>query len=208
MEDYFVEHATAWLADAKSKMMNISNLHEYTLVTGCDLSGDWATVIVDKETQNDTVSFKADTSDLNGPRANLSVWGSWSDMSTVPKRQGPSRSCTHYDEPTLDQCIFIRGVRIYERSWFVKLTNVIKVRARESSADCNPCDPNHFKFLLDTEDITSSGWHFTSVSIHTAHDTLAIFMFHVRNCFFHSSLPFDVLYMINLALKYGIRPRL
>ena len=200
MENYFIEHVTAWFADARSKEMDVSNLHDYVLVTGCDLSGDWAIVTIDKEAQNAMVLFKADTFELGGPQASLSVWGSWSGVLNAAMRQGPSRSCIHYDEPGFDQCIFIRGVRIYERSWFEKLCNEIKAWTNhlgESSADCSPCNPNNFKFLLGTEDITSTGSHFTFVPIHTTHDTLAIFMFYVRNRFFHLSLPSDVLYMVH-----------
>ncbi|KLO19579.1 hypothetical protein SCHPADRAFT_935083 [Schizopora paradoxa] len=141
----------AWLSFARSTRQIEITLKDIVLVTGHDLTNEWATASVfDWKRRDLEVGFSAgDTSSpLGGVSA--SAWASWRSSVSLPLRFGPiPRSPSVYDargcdidtpmltdlsgfpqsgssevdgqrESLPNQCIFIRGFRVYTRSFFLR----------------------------------------------------------------------------------------
>ncbi len=163
------------------------------LVTGHDMTNEWATATVVDRTLNCEIEFKAGDNSSPFGVISASAWGSWTSSVNLPLRFGPirppdrntartnlSNNSTHSDayevtnahavepsdpttsnydesnEPSPNQCIFLRGYRVFVRPLF---PHKIKAAAepkddnsRESDEDSN--GPLAVRIGIDDDDDT------------------------------------------------------
>ena len=128
-----------WHAFAKETRNPDMPLSDIILVTGCDLTREWATVVFTQKTSDASVGFTAGGIPSSSQSMATSFWGNWTTETSVPHRCGPQRTIPSMDEdytsgvvtaPTTsdpgqriiedNQCVFIRGYRVQERRLFPK----------------------------------------------------------------------------------------
>ncbi|KAI5118155.1 hypothetical protein M0805_000534 [Coniferiporia weirii] len=133
---YMLQHYPTWLTFARSNLDQDIRLKDLLLVTGCDLTADWATAAFTDSSQENSISFQVGFSGFASAQARF--WGEWSSSTRVRHRCGPqplmppavldagSRSDVFHADPLseFNQCIFVRAFRVHERPYF--LPNVIK----------------------------------------------------------------------------------
>ena len=117
---------------AKKRNRPITNVQEIILVTGRVMTGDWATIAFRNHSQDMNIAFQ-----INAPvaGASFSLWGKWSEEITFPWKIGPRRhgqTLSDGEEPAFNQCIFIRGYKIFRR---------LRPFARRLKAGAEPQDP-------------------------------------------------------------------
>lgn len=122
---YMSKHRKSWLAFFHDHLGIQLELPEIVLVTGCDLTADWATAVFIKSYKNAAIYFTAGDSSIVSGQASL--WGSWKTSVNIPHRCGPSQASkpptvgdivpyqTSSQAAEVNQCIFIRGLRMKER---------------------------------------------------------------------------------------------
>ncbi|KAH8117720.1 hypothetical protein DFH11DRAFT_854157 [Phellopilus nigrolimitatus] len=121
MKDYIGKNCDSWHKFAISEGRDIQ-LHDLILVTGCDLTTDWAMATFNERSSGVEVSFE-----VGGPvaSAGFSIWGEWSSTVDIPYRCGPILTNSALKSPLTEQfnqCVFIRGFRKARRlPWFKKL---------------------------------------------------------------------------------------
>lgn len=119
----------AWVHFARTRLNRDVHLRDIVLVTGCDLTADWATATFVDRAMDASISFQAGEMIIGN--AGLAMWGSWNASVAVPHRCGPlpvvrpdrtpPTSAVSEDanlqpsSPAFNQCIFLRGYRVRER---------------------------------------------------------------------------------------------
>ncbi|EJD00528.1 uncharacterized protein FOMMEDRAFT_159260 [Fomitiporia mediterranea MF3/22] len=131
MEDYMLSNCFSWLQLAHNLGRPVS-LHDLIFVRECILTGDWANISWNNTVCDTDISFEAGVPGVVGTE--LSFWGQWQQQVEVPKRQGPFRETPLSDgtAPPFDQCIFLKGLRLFERTWYEKVINSLKVTSQGS----------------------------------------------------------------------------
>lgn len=133
----------SWLTFANDVLGRGVSLRDIVLVTGCDLTKEWTIATFNEETVDVDVSFSVNA--LPGS-AGCGIWGEWRSEVHVPNRSGPgpllpplsALTITGESRGTLsqtdfNQCIFIRGYRIFRP---------LKIAfARKLKAAAEPEDP-------------------------------------------------------------------
>ncbi|EJD01902.1 uncharacterized protein FOMMEDRAFT_29043 [Fomitiporia mediterranea MF3/22] len=152
LEACLLKNYNSWLVFIRDDLERRITLRDIVLVTGCDLTADWATaVFVEKSTQCE-VEFKAcDPASLT--TGSVGFWGTWQSSVNVPHRCGPcpvqppSTPSTRHTiepvqqlntdpllvEPNYNQCIFLRGFRVQDRR--VLSPKIIKAAAEPKDLD-------------------------------------------------------------------------
>lgn len=125
-------------------------------MTGCARTSDWATATFLDKVLSGSLSFKV--CDLQANSASAALWGKWESLTSVPVRCGPSavqKLCHLEDEPTKNQCVFIRGWRVGKRIRPFP-PRVIKAAAepKDDDPEANN-DRDHVISLLRVEDTIS-----------------------------------------------------
>lgn len=129
---HMLRHYRDWHAFAQEKRNPEMPLSDIILVTGCDLTREWATVVFTEKASNASINFTAGVPSY--PSVGASFWGSWSTETSVPHRCGPvppmvmdelsglltAPSTTIQESGPYNQCVFIRGYRVQERLMFPK----------------------------------------------------------------------------------------
>ncbi len=123
--DLLLNNYEAWCAFAR--VMDIS-AGDILLVTGHDLTNEWATAAVVGTTPGFKIEFKAGDNSSPVECISASAWGSWSSSVGLPL--GPTfgnavtRQSEHIpseahpfesDRPSPNQCIFVRAYRVSHR---------------------------------------------------------------------------------------------
>lgn len=145
--DYIIQNYHSWLTFANDTLGRGVSLEDLVLVTGCDKTSQCACAAWSDSSHSASASFVADTPGFVTGRA--SIWGRWESSNSVdrnarPQRLAPSGALnlavsepdsfkegitsqdslvSHLTTSELsagsDQCVFLRGFRIGERStWF------------------------------------------------------------------------------------------
>ena len=129
MEDYMKSHVMSWLRLAQNLGRPVQ-MHDLIFVKECILTGDWANVSWNSTSCESSVEFTVGLPAMSS--VEVSFWGQWQQHVDVPKRQGPDREVPIPDgeTPIFDQCAFIKGIRIAERTWYDKLAYQLKATSR------------------------------------------------------------------------------
>lgn len=153
LRKYMLKHYRTWLPFIRDNLGREIELSEVVLVTGCDLTADWATAAFVEGSKKASISFTV--GDPIVATAQASLWGSWQTSVNVPHRCGPSPSTRPVPNDALvprvdaspatefNQCIFIRSFRMMERPLF--LPPVLKAAAgyqtyeKQHDSDHTPC---------------------------------------------------------------------
>lgn len=149
MEHYLVNNCKSW--SRLIRRMGIQEeLHNLIFVTECVLTGDWATVVWETSSVHSEIDFNIGVS--NGPRIGLSAWGAWQDIKSLPKRSGPRRVDSSrrraYDMEQFDQCIFLRGLRVFLRQWYEKLVTMMQAKGEdEAGLEIDGSSPSVIRLL-------------------------------------------------------------
>jgi hypothetical protein len=153
----FTKHYRSWLSFAREKGYNVK-LHDLLLVTGVDLTKDFAMLAFDNNGGDFSVDFSVGASSIAS--ATASAWGSWRTITSVHKNWGPQAlippgsarlAMTAAGEAAprvsreYNQCVFVRGYRLRERLLWPK---VIRAAA----------GPKDFDGAEDEEEPESTGW--------------------------------------------------
>lgn len=127
-EKCFIKNHTQWLSFANDELARGITLNDIVFVTGCDLTKEWTIATFNEATYDVEASFS-----VNVPpgAAGAGVWGEWQSEAHVPNRSGPgpllppplptSNSVTSGEsdrntfQANFNQCIFLRGYRIFRR---------------------------------------------------------------------------------------------
>ena len=134
LREYMWENWQSWLQFAKKEGRPVQ-LQELILVRECTLTGDWANVTWDTKTKDAKVSFTAQVPGVISVGAG--IWGTWEERISVPTHSGPYRKRRLHsgEEPVLDQCIFLKGIRLVEREWYKRILLKLKVRADDENIE-------------------------------------------------------------------------
>lgn len=186
-----LKHYRSWVHFARENLGRDVHVRDLVLVTGRDLTKQWATATFLEKAKDAGISFQVGDGfgSLLG-QAGLSLWGSWSSNTLVPHRSGPVavvppeevvssqlRIEGSNDQPVspsvsnkYNQCVFLRGFRVRERTRL--FPRVIKAAAEgEGGEDPNDHDPpqsssSFLSTVLDRSANTSTD----SVQIEAIHD--------------------------------------
>lgn len=102
-----------WLAFLREHFGSDIPLREMVIVTGCDLTTDWATAVLSNRNVSGNISFTV--SDAQTVSATPAIWGKWECSTSMPVRCGPSsaQKGRHLpDTPVSNQCVFVRCYRV------------------------------------------------------------------------------------------------
>ncbi|TCD67233.1 hypothetical protein EIP91_000362 [Steccherinum ochraceum] len=134
--DYIFENYQSWTKFAISQGHNIE-MHDLILVTGRDLTADFAVATFLRPSASSSVAFSLGAPNVGS--VGVSSWGSWSldiplytswgPQSLVPGAESESQTYSSVPEripPPYTQCVFLRGFRVYRR---LLIPQVIKARA-------------------------------------------------------------------------------
>lgn len=182
----------SWVHFARDRLGRDITVKDVVLVTGRDLTNQWATATFVERHRDAGISFQVGDgfgSIIGG--AGLTLWGSWSSNLLVPHRCGPQRVKPPGEGDTSEnaiarihggpeglappsskynQCVFIRGFRIRERTRF--LPKVIKAAAEGADRDdASNYDPDHLSPLVATEMDRSANTSTDSEQIELIHGT-------------------------------------
>lgn len=147
--EVIVRNHESWLTFANDVLGRGISLRDIVLVSGCDLTKEWTIATFDEETVNIDVSFSVNA--LPGS-AGCGVWGEWQSELHVPNRSGPgpllpplSPSSTMIEQSRsppsqadFNQCIFIRGYRIFRRLLPFALKLKAAAEPEDPSGDFEP----------------------------------------------------------------------
>lgn len=146
-----LQNYRSWLTFIHDVLGCLVTLRDIVLVTGCDLTAEWATATFVEKSSQCEIEFKASdpTMLVSGSAA---VWGTWQSSIRVPSRCGPGsarRSSTALATnrrdgelrpegedtggPPYNQCIFVRGFRVSDRK-------LLAPRIIRAAADPNDLD--------------------------------------------------------------------
>ena len=123
---HMLAHCKSWLSYANDELQRDIALRDLILVTGCDLTKEWATAVFNETGRAASIAFEVDAQVAS---ANLGFWGRWSGTTSVPHRTWPSippSPLSTIGKPSVDpyfstdtadwtQCVFIRGYRVERR---------------------------------------------------------------------------------------------
>lgn len=165
-----------WLTFARDVLDLDVELRDIVLVTGCDMTANWATATFTDRTINAVVSFQAGQAAVG---AETSLWGSWQTSVGVPHRCGPQPM--HPPSPgeitplplvpAFNQCIFIRTYRVHERPMF--LPNTIIANAGPHKLDKNyPDAPGSSAHAVNTQQAMDV-WDGTADSVNPVVDRVS-----------------------------------
>lgn len=135
LEDCMLKNYPEWFAFLRDELGYNIRLRQMILVTGCDLTSEWATATFIERSLDTGIEFKAGDPTGATVSANLSLWGQWSSSIGVPHRCGPSTMgaregiTTGKESQTFNQCIFLRSLRVSERWAALRVPKVIKAAA-------------------------------------------------------------------------------
>ncbi|KAH8103698.1 hypothetical protein DFH11DRAFT_1488286, partial [Phellopilus nigrolimitatus] len=118
LKEYMLANCDSWHEFAISEGRDIQ-LHDIILVTGCDLTTDWAMATFNERSSGVEVSFEVGSPSLV-VSAGVSLWGKWSSTVEIPYRCGPILPSTESLTDPFNQCVFIRGYRIARRLFWLK----------------------------------------------------------------------------------------
>ena len=152
---YMLQNYTAWLIFARQILDHDIQLRDLVLVSGYDLTADWATATFADRSKDSSITFQVGSPYLGSVEVNM--WGEWSTSAQISHRCGPQpltppRHTVHCDNehedhvphaikpPLFDQCIFIRSFRVKERSYLLPAT--IKAAGEESEDFDRYDEPN------------------------------------------------------------------
>ena len=185
-----LKHYRSWVHFARDKLGRDIDLRDIVLVTGRDLTKQWATATFMEKSRDAGISFQV--GDGFGSvlgNAGLAFWGSWSSNIVVPHRCGPvpveppaqeANSRLRIEDapdgsaPSIsqiyNQCVFLRGFRVRERTRF--LPKIIKAAAEGAdNDDPKDDDPSRSSSLMPVEMSRSENVSTDSVSIESIHGT-------------------------------------
>ena len=162
METYMISHLPSWMQLVRNLGRPVE-MHDLVFVRECILTGDWANISWNDSRCDAEVGF--DVGFPNVADVGLSFWGQWQQHAEVPKRQGPCRM-THVQDGggyALDQCIFLKGMRIAERGWYERLISLIKSSTSDKRRGKESTGQSVLKLLSDRNfKITTVGEYKTS----------------------------------------------
>lgn len=132
LREYMLKNYKSWFAFIRNRLKAYVQLSDLILVTGCDMTADWATAVFVSNATKASIAFNV--GDSMGS-AQAAAWGSWntSRAINVPNRCGPQSSAgltssassgdlvprrDINENADFNQCIFIRGFRVKERLFF------------------------------------------------------------------------------------------
>ena len=130
-----LENYASWLDYARGQGRRVE-LQDLLLVRHCTLTGDWATVTWNTSSKDVRVSFVVQAPGGLGS-GGLGFWGSWERHNSVPGRSGPYRSVSlsPNEEPDFNQCIFLKGMRLVQREWYIKVCLQLKAHVLGDDTD-------------------------------------------------------------------------
>lgn len=112
-EEYILKHHQSWFKFAKKAGHGVKKIHDLLLVTGCDVTADYSMFAFSQNDRELNIEFEISTSKAVSASA---TWGRWRCHSPhVHRNCGPRRAGEVDDTPALDQCVFIRALRVYRR---------------------------------------------------------------------------------------------
>lgn len=170
LADCMLKNYKNWLAFARGRLFQDIELRDLVLVTGCDITRDWATATFTERSVDGSISFQAGAPSTGN--AEVSFWGSWRTSTSIPHRCGPQSINNSFQNsgdsliptddtsqrqttPKSDQCIFIRAYRVHERPMF--LPNVIRAAAGPSDLPkYHPDASSPSTVIAGTQGITGS----------------------------------------------------
>jgi hypothetical protein len=156
----FQRNYKLWLAFAQEKDPNVQ-LNDLRLVTGVDLTKDWAMLAYSDNSSDFTASFQVSDQAQTGS-AGLSAWGSWNVSTSVHDNWGPQevdgqsdgihsaaadiRDDGNQNAAGYTQCVFFRSYRMRRRGLGKLWPDVMKAAAEPEdlgSGDRSPeyCEP-------------------------------------------------------------------
>ncbi|KAH8107367.1 hypothetical protein DFH11DRAFT_1517667 [Phellopilus nigrolimitatus] len=147
------DNYSTWRAFAKDVHNRDVALHDIVLVTGCDLTAEWAMATFNESERGASVSFEVGQAPFGS--GDFKLWGEWTSNVHVPHRCGPIPTLPPASRESLlitggspssgqakdnyNQCIFIRGYRIYRRFW--RVPKKIKGAAEPKDLEKEPPPP-------------------------------------------------------------------
>jgi hypothetical protein len=153
----FLRNYKSWLAFAQERDPDIQ-LSDLRLVTGIDLTKDWAMLAYSENNNDFTASFQVSDPAQAGS-AGLSAWGSWKASTSVHNNWGPQEVDEESDggrQPVTDsqdsagqsasgftQCVFYRGYRMRTRGLGKLWPDVMKAAAGPEDLGSGERSPEH-----------------------------------------------------------------
>ena len=130
-DELFKEHMLLynrqWYTFALTKCRRGIKLHDLILVTGCDMSRQWATATYFRNIREMSASLEAQVAPVveakfslsTGWRATQPILPRWGPPQALHQQTHPDNEGTQNDGETLvnDQCIFLRGLYVKDRFW-------------------------------------------------------------------------------------------
>ena len=152
--DYMIKHHRSWASFTNNRLERGVSPSDLILVTGCDLTSEWACAAWCEKTNSGRLNFVVGVPGV--VEGSLSLWGRWECSQSVERNVGPqplvppeptrpSPQSAALDTPsmpsseitsslpslapptTFNQCVFLRGFRIADRSIWFKRKNLIDV---------------------------------------------------------------------------------
>ncbi|KAF8525333.1 hypothetical protein JB92DRAFT_2877499 [Gautieria morchelliformis] len=139
---YMLKHYKSWCSFANNEPLSRDiSRSDLVFVTGRDNTADWAVAAFSERTTSGGVNFQASYPGVAG--AGFSIWGSWTGLRSMHANCGPriSRNSDELvrisggeaghvcaaDLGEYDQCIFVRGLRVMDRTSQVRQKLRLKV---------------------------------------------------------------------------------
>ena len=122
--EHMLKYHQQWYSFAINELHRDIKLHELILVTGCDLTRQWATATCSRNNRDINIALGAEGTPVVG--ANFSLSAGWRANQNTTTRRGPLQALNQ--QPLQDsegsrahldntECIFIRGVYVKDRIW-------------------------------------------------------------------------------------------
>ena len=125
LEAHMLSNWKSWLSFSQANGYP-ARLQDLLLVWQCMLTGDWANIAWDTVESEAGIDFHVQIPGVVDTGLNL--WGSWGNEISAPAHSGPCRDSQIAQgvEPALDQCIFLKYIRLVPRDWYNRLSAKIK----------------------------------------------------------------------------------
>lgn len=135
LAEYFLRNHQRFLEHVGTVHGSTFRSDELVFVSGTLMTGDWVMARASSGSEEFDIGFKCSVTGTDGGHVHLNHSSTFT--SVLPKREGPDRPL-NFDysiTPEFDQCIFLKRLRIFERSFLSWIKQTLLVTTTDFPKD-------------------------------------------------------------------------